>query len=549
MNFNNWILSWSRGALTPFCVGSVIVLQGSMTAIASGTPLPPSQRPNIVLMMADDLGYGNLGCYGTDKILTPNIDRLAKEGVRFTDAHASAAVCQPTRYGILTGRYYWRSSWGRIQSGSYFRDNEVLLPKLFQQAGYNTAMFGKWHLGFGLTKRGEGTDWNRELKPGPNEAGFDTWFGMPNSHAQPPFIFIENHWVYKHDPNDPIRVVTGAEAATNHFGFHGGSLGGKAAHAACEMDRLDLIMAERASAWIAKQDKHKPFFLYVPFFAPHVPLAVASEFQGTSPLAKSLRQRSNAARTADYCQQLDTAAGLVMAALRQHGFDTNTLVIFTSDNGNLNSGDNMNAGFRSNGDFLGQKADTWEGGHRIPFIARWPGHIPQGKVSDKLLSLTDLYNTFLAAAHITPPAGAGPDSLNQLPLLTNPDKAAPIRFSMMYKGKGAALRVGDWVYLPYQGGGGLFGEGYMAKLGYKNSDYDEDNKLHSDAPPAQLYNLKDDPSQAVNLYGKYPELVKHMDAVLTQAFRESPSNKPLEQYLGTLPPDVQIQMGLKKGRN
>ncbi len=543
MNFKNRIANWSRGALAPVCVGSAMVLQGNLPAAASGTPLPPAQRPNIVLMLADDMGYANLGCYGTDRILTPNIDRLAAEGVRFTDAHAPAAVCQPTRYAILSGRYYWRSSYGRIQSGSYFRDNEILMPDLLRKAGYATAMFGKWHLGFGLTRRGEPTDWNGELKPGPIEAGFDTWFGMPNAHNMPPLVFIDNHRVYKGDSKDPIRVVEGDEAKALGFGVHGGSVGGKAAHEACVGDRLDLMMAERACDWIKQRKAGEPFFLYLPFFAPHVPLVPAKEFQHTSPLGKG-RQYNNAGRLGDFVQQLDHCVGQVMQALKDKGVDGNTLVVFSSDNGNVNFGDSCGVKYRSNGPFLGQKSDVWEGGHRVPFIARWPGSVPAGKVSDKLLSLTDLYDTCLAVAGVPKPVGAGPDSLNVVPLLKDPERAPSIRTAMMYKGKAAALRVGDWVYVPQQGSGGLFGVGYMAALGLSNSDHTAQGELRPDAPPAQLYNLKEDPAQTRNLYKQRRELVEVLDALLKKMFAEAKTDKSIERYLAELPVETRAKLGL-----
>ena len=509
-----------------------------------------SKRPNIVLLLADDMGYGNLGCYGTKDILTPNIDRLAAEGLKFTDAHAPAAVCQPTRYGILSGRYYWRCSYPRIQSGIYFRDNEMLLPKLLQQSGYATAMFGKWHLGFGLTQRGEETDWNGELKPGPVECGFDYWFGMPNSHAQPPYVFVENHRIYKGDSADPIKILSPEEAnargikppagAPNGWGV---SVGARAAHEACDMYRLDLIMAERASAFIRAQSSEKPFFLYVPFFAPHVPLAVAPEFRDKSPMFARLKKQNNAVRTAEYCQQLDHAVGAIMATLKECNLDENTLVVFSSDNGNLNFGDNVAVHFRTNGPFLGQKTDTWEGGHQIPCIACWPGRIAAGKTTDKLFSLADLYRTFLAAAEVPTPAGAAPDSLNLLSLLENPDTSSG-RVIMTYKGKAAALRIGDWAYYPEQGAGGLWTKGPCAELDFFNSDYDDHGELKPDAAPGQLYNLRKDPSQTTNLYRKEPELVQAMGEILRQAFADAKRDVPLETYLPLLKPEMAMKLNL-----
>ena len=482
-----------------------------------------TRRPNIVFMMADDMGYGNVSSYGNaDMVATPNIDRIAEQGMRFTDAHSPAAVCQPTRYALLSGRIYPRSTYGRFQAGTYFRDGETPLPKLLQESGYATAMFGKWHLGFGWDKkRGDQVDWNAELTHGPNWIGFDYWFGMPNSHAQPPSVFVENNRVYKHDPADPLEVISMEEADKRGIKIPpnmprwGATVGAKAAVEACPLDRLDLILAERAGKWIAQQKADEPFFLYVPFFAPHVPLAVAEEFQGTSPLAIKLgRHNNNAARTADYCVQLDHAVGMILDALEKHGFADNTLVVFTSDNGNLNFADNAFVDFRTNGPWLGSKTDTWEGGHRVPLVVRWPGRTPVGEVSHTLVSLTDFYDTFLAAAGVVKPEGAGADSINQLELLTSPGKAPPKRLAMVYKGKNWGLRIGDWIYLPHQGAGGLANPGApVVKLGFTNSDYDENNKLKPDAPPEQLYHIRRDPAQTTNLYEQHPGLVEQFKAV------------------------------------
>ncbi len=541
----------SQLLVNKFTLGATAVLAGTAPVWAESKAQAPNQRPNIVFMMADDMGYGNVSCYGTDLVSTPNIDRIAAQGIRFTDAHSPAAVCQPTRYAILAGRIYPRSTWGRTQAGTYFRDGETPLPQLLRESGYSTAMFGKWHLGFGWgEKRGQNTDWNQPLTHGPNWIGFDYWFGMPNSHAQPPYVFVENDRVYLHDPNDPLEVISNKEAEkrgvklpSNMPKGWGASVGGKAAHEACDLDRLDLIMAERAGKWITEQRADKPFFLYVPFFAPHVPLAVAQEFQGTSPLAKKLgRTNNNGIRTADYCQQLDHCVGVILDALKKNGFEENTLVVFTSDNGNINFADNVFVNFRTNGPFLGNKTDTWEGGHHVPLVVRWPGQVPAGKVSDKLISLTDFYDTFLAAADVAKPDRAGPDSVNQLASLLEPDRVAPPRRAMVYKGRAMGLRIGDWIYLPHQGSGGLADPGApTTNLGFTNSDYDENNKLKADAPPEQLYNFRQDPAQTTNLYKQYPELVARFKAVqkalgksMQGRFNEDHVDVPLKDFLSLI---------------
>jgi arylsulfatase A-like enzyme len=480
--------------------------------------------------------------------------------VKFTDAHSPAAVCQPSRYAILAGRWYWRSMWGRYQSGIYFQENEILLPQVLKDAGYSTAVFGKWHLGFGPRKgRGEEPDWNAELKPGPLECGFDEWFGMPNAHNMPPFVFVENHRVYKGDPADPIVMHSTEDAKAKKIpqatGW-GASSGAKAAHDACPRDRIDLIIGERAAAWVAEQKPDKPFFLYVPFFAPHAPVEPAEEFLGQSPMAKRLKKNTNSTRTADVVQQMDHAVGLVMAALKEKGVLENTIVVFSSDNGNINLGDNQAIGFRTNGPFNGNKGDIWEGGHRVPFLVSWPGHIPEGKTCDKFISLIDLYRTFLAAADIPLPEGAAPDGLNMLSLWEHPEKGEG-RKIMLYRGKGHALRVGNWVYVPpaevpntkpvklvSQGAGGLAdgGGGPSVKLGYTNSDFDENGKLKPDAPAEQIYNLRNDPSQTTNLFQTENERLAVLRKI--QQSLKTSQNKPLEDLLKTLTPEESSLLGI-----
>lgn len=481
---------------------------GGLWAAPKKTPV---KRPNIVLMLADDLGYGDVSCYGATKLKTPNIDALAAQGVRLTDAHAPAAVCQPTRYGILAGRYHWRAK--RTEPALYFQEGEILLPQTLKENGYNTAAFGKWHLGWGNGEPNDEKFWNGKITAGPLTTGFDYYFGVPHSHSQPPFVFVENDRVYKGDPSDPLLLTKEQPKHWKYTGNSGGSAGARAAHEACDFDRLDLTLADKASEFIGKQTGERPFFVYLPFYAPHVPILPAREFRGTS----------QAGELGDFIQQLDAAVGRVMEALEKNGFDENTLVIFTSDNGGCHIQESMDAGHRSNGNWLGLKTDTWEGGHRIPFIARWPGRIPAGVDCDKLLSLTDLFPTFAAASGIALPRGAAPDGLNQLPLLEHPAGTPAIRTEMVYSGRGRALRSGDWVYQPEKGSQGLFGTFYFKQLGYRNSDHDENGKLLESAQPEQLYNLKEDPQQTTNLAAKHPEITASLSARFHEMMRQNKS--------------------------
>ncbi len=479
-----------------------------LAACAISAAEPPPSRPNIVVMVADDLGWGDVGCYGATRIKTPYIDRLAGEGVRFTDAHAPAAVCQPSRYAILSGAYFMRAK-RQGQQQLYFHEGQVTLPSLLKGAGYRTAAIGKWHLGFG---RGAEPDYNAELKPGPLEVGFDDFFGCPRTHNEPPYVFVENRRMVGADPADPIRIVPHDEVVRRGLkDFNWGiSEGAAKAHAARPVDRIDLILADKAAQWLARESD-APFFLYLAFLAPHVPIAPAKEFQGTS----------QAGRYGDFIQQLDACVGRVLDALKARGLADDTLVFFTSDNGGVLHGDAIAAGHRANGPLLGQKTDAWEAGHRVPFIARWPGRIPGGSRCDRLLGLNDLMATIAAAANVSVPAGAAPDSLNQLPALTDPANAPAIRREMLAQGTGGyALRQGDWAYLPKQGSCGMTVQVPAGKpwglpyeqLGLRNSDIDGRGKIKPSAPPAQLYNLRDDLSQTTNRLGDEPDTARRLAA-------------------------------------
>ena len=489
--------------------GGVLATVGLCAAVAllaAAARATPAARPNVIVIVADDLGYGDLGCYGATKLGTPNIDRLAARGVRCTDAHAPAAVCQPSRYAILSGEYLFRA---RLPGNMalYFRDGQVTLPGLMQAAGYRTAAIGKWHLGFG---RGKSPDYNAELSPGPLDIGFDSFFGCPRTHNEPPFVFVENRRVVGHDPADPIRIVP---ARNTKAGWgHGISEGAAKAHAMRPQERIDLILADKAAAFI-RDTGQEPFFLYLAFLAPHVPIAPADEFRGSSA----------AGAYGDFIQQLDACVGTVLDALEARGLADDTLVIFTSDNDGLYHRDALAAGHRPNGPLLGQKTDAWEGGHRVPFIARWPGRLPAGETCDRLIGLTDILATTAAATGIPIPPGCGADSLDQLPVLAAPQTAAAVRTDVLIQGTGGyALRQGDWLYLPSQGSLGFtvqpppvqrWGQPYSS-MGVTTSDVDERGAIKPDAPATQLYDLAADPAQTRNVVKEHPERAAEMGGAL-----------------------------------
>ena len=478
-------------------------------------------KPNIVLIVADDLGYRDIGCYGATNIATPKIDRLATQGARFTDAHSVGAVCNPSRYSILAGTYLWHSK-RKNDYSLYFHEGQVTLPALLKSGGYNTVALGKWHNGFGRDLAEP--DWNGELKPGPLEIGFDYFFGTPRSHNEPPLVFVENHRVVGLDPADPIQI-------DRSKGPHGIMTGGKAAMAARPDDRIDLILADKAVEYFSKQSAEVPFFMYLAFEAPHVPLTPAPEFSG----------KSRAGRYGDFIEQLDHCVGQVIEGLKKQGLEQNTLVILTSDNGGVYDQAALKAGHRCNGELLGQKTDVWEGGHRVPLVATWPGKIPQGVVRKELFTQVDLMATLAEAAGIPLPAGASQDGASELAAFTDPLHAPAKRTEAVFLGTGGfALRQGDWIYIPQQGSGGMtvpelkprpWSLSYQT-MGFINADLDDQGQSKSDAPPNQLYSLADDLAQHTNVVLQYPERQMQMqtraEELLPQRYKKSTAAPAVE---------------------
>ncbi len=484
-------------------------------------------KPNIVLINADDLGYGDLGCYGATKIKTPNLDRLAKEGRRFTDAHSPSAVCSPSRYGLLTGQFPLRKNfWGPtpVTQELTIGLDQPTLASVLKQAGYKTACIGKWHLGFGVGK----CDWNKPLKPGPLEIGFDYYFGMPTVNSGGPFVYVENHGVVDYDPQDPfVKRSKQKPSMTEKWPAKGmGPFGGAEKAMLRYRDReVGTEFAQRSVKWISEQAKSdEPFFLYLATTNIHHPFTPAKRFDGSS----------EAGRYGDYTQELDWIVGEVMKALDEHKLTDNTLIVFTSDNGGmLNEGgqDAWKAGHRLNGDLQGFKFGAWEGGHRVPFIVRWPGKVPAGTTSDALTSQIDLIATFAAASGTKLDEKAVIDGVNQLPeFMGKADK--PARDFLLISPNSPqhlTLRKNDWVYIPAQDEGGfqakkvgehlLGGAATQPLTQMVNSDV-VNGKIRDDAPPAQLYNLKTDPGQQINVHDKHPELVKDMAAELAKWRKE-----------------------------
>lgn len=475
------------------------------------------QKPNVVIIYADDLGYGDLSCYGAKMIQTPNIDKLAAQGMKFTRGHATAATCTPSRYSLLTGEYAWRKKGTNILPGDaslIVPTNRTTLPIVFKKAGYQTAAIGKWHLGLG---NGGEPDWNGEIKPGPNETGFDYSFFFPATADRVPTVFIENHHVIALDTTDPITVSyqhkvgddpTGKEfpqllkmhstpgqghdqTIVNGIGRIGYMKGGRTARWTDE--ELAFTFIDKAKKFI-RQQQERPFFLYLSLSDIHVPRMPGTAFKGISKLGYR----------GDAILQMDWSVGQVMQMLESLHLDKNTIVIFSSDNGPvLDDGYQDGAvtqqhGHQPTGPFRGGKYSILEGGTRVPFIIHWPHSIKPG-VSDALVSQVDLLASFAAMFRQSLPDNDAVDSWNLLDAFLGKSKKG--RSSYVEDGSSMAYIQGDWKYIVPKAGPKLM-EAVNIETGL-------------DTAP-QLFNLKNDPAEKNNMAAANAALVQRMAAALEQ---------------------------------
>ncbi len=497
------------------------ILCTAMLAVVAATCAHAADKPNIVFILADDIGYGDVGCYGATMVKTPNIDRIAAQGCRFTDAHSPASTCTPTRRALMTGVYSWRQKPGSsIAPGDEpltIPTNSTTLPSLLKQAGYRTGAVGKWHLGLG----GEGgPDWNADIKPGPLELGFDYAFFMPATGDRVPCVYVENHRVVGLDPNDPIKVSykekignepTGAErpdllklkpthghdnTIINGVSRIGWMTGGKTARWVDE-DMGDTY-TKKALAFI-EQSKAAPFFLYLATHNIHVPRVPNQRFQGTAACG----------RRGDSIHELDETVGKVMAKLEELKLVDNTLLIFTSDNGGVMDDGYEDVGsleHKCNGVLHGYKGSVYEGGHRLPFIARWPGRIKPGTESKALITHLDMVASFAALTGEKIPDGQCRDSINVLPCILGETTDKPLRETFVAHNGGVqgpfGLRAGDWKFIPAGQPGNPKAKGFKAA-----------NRM---LPTPQLYNLADDLPETKNLAADHPEKLAEMQALLAR---------------------------------
>jgi arylsulfatase A-like enzyme len=509
----------------------------------SGSMARAETLPNVVLIFADDLGYGDLGCYGATKLQTPNIDKLAADGRRFTDAHSASAVCTPSRYGLLTGEYPFRAKGGKGLWGpcSHFQPllidtNKLTLGQLFKNKGYATAAIGKWHLGFGTGK----TDWNKPLRPGPLELGFDYYFGIPRVNSGYPYVYVENDGIVGYDPSDPITFKPPFSTTTTYPEEAGrkspNKVGGaKKAHAIYDDEKTGTLLAEKAVRWIT-ENKDTPFFLYLPTPNIHHPFTPAPRFRGSS----------QCGLYGDFVHEFDWMVGEVVRCLEENELTDNTLVIVTSDNGGMLNVTGRSAwkdGHKMNRDLLGFKFGVWEGGHRVPFIAKWPAWIKPGTTSTQLISGVDMLATFAALTGQTVEEAQLADSIDMLPALIG-EPTSPLRETLVLcpnKPSHLAVRKGRWMYIPKRSSGGFSGGkptdhawggvAAAAFAGSVNSDI-ENGRIREDAPPAQLYDLEADVNQTKNVYNRYPEVVQEMQTLLeTYRPKVTPKKKRIRRAL------------------
>ena len=464
----------------------------------------PHSRPNIVYVLADDLGWGDLDAYNSySAIPTPNANRLTSEGERFTDMHGSSAVCTPSRYSILTGRYCWRT---RLKKGvlngyspNLIEPGRMTVASMLKSEGYYTAGVGKWHLGLGNEKV---TDFSKPLRPGPIDHGFDYYFGIPASLDMPPYLYFENDHVVE----QATSATPGSKAKTPIEEPRGVFWRPGAMAPDFSIPQVLPTITNKAVDIIRSRaaDPGTPFFLYVALPAPHTPWVPLPQYQG----------KSRAGTYGDYVVETDAMLGRIMKALQEMGLASNTLLIFTSDNGadwKLQDIDQFE--HRADGDWRGEKADVWEGGHRIPFIARWPGHIHPGTVSHQLGSLTDLMATAAAIIGFKLPPNAGVDSYNLLPALLGTAQM-PIRNVVVSESVSGMLtiREGNWKLEEGLGSGGFSSPRIV--------------KPAPGGPKGQLYNLAIDPGELHNVYQEHPEIVDRLTKLL-QKYETQGYSRPM----------------------
>ena len=488
---------WLALAITA-CVSLALAAQ---SAVARRAPT----RPNIVVILADDLGYGDVSVYNpAGKIPTPHLDQLAREGLRFTDAHTGSSVCTPTRYGLLTGRYAWRS---RLKQGVLWGNGDTLieprrltLASMLRARGYYTAAVGKWHLGMHWAAKAGArvdretpqgpTDWidyEAVVSGGPMAAGFHEFFGIPGSLDMRDYVYVENTRVVE----PPTGTLPGVPAGSPAFHRPG------AAGPSFRPDRVLDDFVQRAVNVISRRaGAATPFFLYVPLAAPHTPMLPTGAFVGATTLGPY----------GDFVAQTDAAVGTVLEALSKAGVADRTLVIVTSDNGPAPAGgiaDLLTLGHDAAGGWRGSKHNLYEAGHRVPFVVRWPGVVKPGGVTARTITMTDVMRTLADVSGATFATDAGEDSVSFLPVLRDATYDGPLHEAIVMHSDGGAfaIRQGRWKLLLTPGSGAA-------------SELRAGAATVEGRPPVQLYDLDADPKELVNLQATHRDQVRRLEALL-----------------------------------
>jgi arylsulfatase A len=489
-------------------IGALLVIASIKLATAAEN-IAGRSRPNIILILGDDMGLDSVSAFNDELgLVTPALDQLALDGLSFIDAHSTSAVCSPTRYSVLTGRYNWRSRLKRGIVGTWQRpliaDDRLTLPAMLKRQGYRTACIGKWHLGWNWPRKGGGTteklaeiDFTRPIRGGPTDYGFDEYFGddVPN---WPPFAWRANDRLIG-------DIVTKMKAGT--------MVGVAAGPAVADWDFRAVLTeyTKRCSRFIRQQAQQEhPFFLYFPMPSPHTPIAPDPDFQGSSGISAY----------ADFLLQTDWSVGELMRALRESGQVDDTVVIFTCDNGTspkANFAELDAAGVHLNQHWRGWKADAFEGGHRVPLMVRWPGQIAANTVSEQTIALTDIMATCAEIAGYELTASEAEDSVSLLPVLQGKPIAGAIHDVVIHHSISGhfAVRQGNWKLLLCRGSGGW-------------SPPREPQAAKQKLPKVQLYNLAEDPQETINLQAQYPNRVVEMTANLrriVEAGRSTPGPK------------------------
>lgn len=476
-------------------LGSFALISSSCKAEGKNTDTgndgPSDGMPNIVFILADDMGYGDISSLNTASgILTPNLDNLCREGIRFHQAHSESALSTPSRYGIITGQYCFRGPLKKGVLGGFSKPiidkSQQTLPKMLKSAGYQTAIIGKWHLGLGwqttdgASAGNNNTDFSKELTFSPNDIGFDLSYILPASLDMSPYVYVEDHAVQDFNMVD--------EPGQDPAPYRGHLWRAGKASASFDFETVLTNFTSRGIDYIKTHaDDEKPFFLYMPLTAPHTPWLPTSEFKGHSAVGDY----------GDFVLNVDDVVGKVVAALEEKGIKNNTIIIFSSDNGShWTAEDKKTYNHRSNYIWRGMKSDIWDGGHHIPLIISYPGIVNKGSSSEELVCLNDMYATLADIVGADIPAGGAPDSYSFFDAMKggNADRTELV----VESGNGMfGIIKGRWKYIDCSGSGGW--------------SQAEDSSM----PECQLYDIQADPGETDNLYAKYPDKVTELKNLLT----------------------------------